>query len=132
MKFTAKQYAQALFDSLESTHGKDHDLVLDNFVAILAANNDLKLFPEISDEFHKFELKKRDIQLVEVTSARTLSKENEHQIIEKLNTIVKGNVELKKKIDEKLIGGVVIRMEDQVIDVSTKNTLEQLKNNLTE
>jgi F0F1-type ATP synthase delta subunit len=70
MKFSAKQYAQALYDSLEGTDPKDIDLVLNNFVEVLAMNNDtLKMFPEIEEEFHKLELAKKGKKLAEVTSA---------------------------------------------------------------
>ncbi len=132
MKFDAKQYAQALFDSLEGTDPKDVDLVLNNFVEVLALNNDTKLFPQIEEEFHKLELAKKGAKLAEVTTAHPLSKENERDIIQELNKIVKGDVEIKKKIDEKLIGGVVVRLDDQLIDASVKKQLEELKDELSE
>jgi len=52
-------------------------------------------------------------------------------ILQELNKLVKGHYELKKKIDEQLIGGVVIRIDDQMIDASIKNELEELKEELT-
>jgi F-type H+-transporting ATPase subunit delta len=132
MRFSAKQYAMALVESLEGTAHKDQDKILDNFVQVLAENNDLRMFDEISGEFHKLELAKKGIKQVEVTSAAPLNHENEKAIIQELNKIVKGNLELKKKVDESLIGGVVIRMEDQMIDASVKNNLEQLRKDLTQ
>ncbi len=131
MKYSAKQYAQALMESLEDVAPKDEDLVINNFAALLAENNDLRLFEEISAEFHKLELAKKGIKQVEITSAHPLSKDNEEKILNELNKIVKGKVEVKKNVDEKLIGGVVIRMEDQMIDTSVKNQLEQLKEDLS-
>jgi F-type H+-transporting ATPase subunit delta len=132
MKFTAKQYAQALFESLQDTDPKHTDLILDNFVTALAENNDLRLFEEIAAEFHKLELNKKGIKQVEVTSAHPINKENEQQIIAELNKLVKGQLELKKKVDENLIGGVVIKFDDQMLDASVKNNLEQLKKDITE
>ena len=132
MKISSKQYALALFESLQSTQGNDQDLVLDNFAAVLSQNNDLKLFEEIAEEYHKLELKQKGVKLVEATTAHPLSQESEREIISQLNRLVGGKVELKKKIDENLIGGVVIRMEDELIDASVKGSLEQLKKNLAE
>ncbi len=129
MKFTAKQYALALFESLEST--KDHNQVLDNFVTVLAENSDLKRFEEIAEEFHKLELEKKGIKQVEITSAHPINKENEHAIIEQLNKLVKGDIELKKKVDENIIGGVVVRMDDKMLDASVKNNLDKLKRELS-
>jgi F-type H+-transporting ATPase subunit delta len=131
MKFSPKQYAQALMDSLEETDPKHAELILDNFVSILAANNDLRMYDEIASEFHKIELKKKGIKQAEVISAKPISKENEQMILQELNKLVKGHYELKKKIDEQLIGGVVIRIDDQMIDASIKNELEELKEELT-
>lgn len=130
MKHSAKQYASALMEVIETTNSKDHDQVLDNFVKVLAENNDLRLFEQIEEEFHKLELAKKGIKQVEVTSAHPITKANEQQIIHELNKLVRGNLDLKKKVDEGLIGGVVIRMEDQIIDASVKNNLQQLENEL--
>jgi F-type H+-transporting ATPase subunit delta len=131
MKFSAKQYAEALMDSLSSTNPKDQDKVLDNFVKVLAENNDLKLYEEISSEFHKLELGKKGIKQVEVTTAHMTNHENDQAILKELNKLVDGKVELKKKVDERIIGGVIIRMEDQMLDASVKNNLDKLKKDLS-
>ena len=132
MKYSAKQYAQALLDSLHETDPKDTDKVLDNFVKVLAEKNDLRMFDDIASEFHKLELAKKGIKEVEITSAHPINHENEKEIIHELNKLVKGDFEVKKKIDEKLIGGVVIKVDDKMLDASVRNNLEQLKNNLAE
>ena len=131
MKYSAKQYAEALYDSLEGTDPKDVDLVLNNFVEILALNNDVKIFSDIETEFHKLELAKQGKKLAEVTSAHPLSRENEKHIMAELNRLVKGDVELKKRIDEKVLGGVMITINDQMIDATVKNELQELKKDLS-
>ena len=103
MKYSPKQYAQALMDSLESVGPKDQEKVLDNFAQILAENNDLRLFESIAEQYHKLELAKKGIKQLEVMSAHPISRENEQQIIEELNKLVKGKVEIKKTTDESLI-----------------------------
>lgn len=132
MKFTPAQYAQALFESLDGTDPKDIDLVLNNFVQALALNNDLHRFDEIEQEFHKLELAKKGKKLAEVTTAHPISKEAERDIIDELNKLVKGDVEIKKKIDENILGGVMIKMDDQLIDASVKSQLNKLKKDLSE
>ncbi len=118
-------------DSIESVGPKDQDKVLDNFAKILAENNDLRMYETIAEEFHRLELQKKGIKPVEVTTAHPLNQHNEKEIVDELNKLVSGKVEIKKKVDESLIGGVIIQMEDQIIDASVKNHLEQLKKNLT-
>src|SRR3989344_8641719 len=124
MKFSTKQYAQALRDAISDTDPKDLGKVLENFVAVLAENNDIRKFDEIASEFHKLEVTDKGLKLAEVTSAHQLSKQQEHEIIEQLNTIVGSKVELKKQVDDRLIGGLVIRVDDSLIDASVKNSLE--------
>lgn len=131
MKLSAKQYAKALYDTLQETNPKDQDTVLDNFVKALALNNDLRLFEEISNEFHRLELEKKGIKQAEVRSAHPLTKDNERQIIEELNKIVNAKVELKTQVDEKLVGGVMIKVDDLLIDASVKKSLQELKENLS-
>src|SRR3989338_8412889 len=130
MKFTAKQYAEALMDSITDTDPKHLDLVLDNFVQVLVDNSALRMFDEITEEFHKLELAKKGIKQVEITSVHPINQENEKEILHQLNKLVKGNLELKKKVDENIIGGVIVKIEDQMLDASVKNNLEQLRNEL--
>lgn len=130
MKYSPKQYAQTLLEVIENTAPKNTDKVLDNFVVLLAENGDLSKFEDISAEFHKAQLAKKGIKESVLTSAKPLSRNAQKSILDKLNGIVGGKVELKKEIDESLIGGVLIQMDDQVIDLSTKRTLEDLKKEL--
>lgn len=132
MKLTAKQYAQTLYESLQDTTAKDHDKILDNFAKALALNNDLEMMDEISSEYEKLDKAGKGIKIAEVTSATPLEKSTEKQIIEHLNGMVKGKVELRKKVDEKILGGVVIKMDDTLIDASVKKSLEELKTGLAE
>lgn len=130
MKFTAKQYAVALYEALESTKPSEVGKILDNFVKVLAENNDLKLAPQVIDEVHKLTLRRRGVKQVKVISAHELSKPNEQAIVETLNRFMASKVELKKQIDEQLVGGVVIEVDDLLIDGSLKNALDELKESL--
>jgi F-type H+-transporting ATPase subunit delta len=132
MKLTAKQYAQTLYESLQDTAVRDHDKILENFAKALALNNDTEMFDAISDEYDKLDKASKGIKIAEVTSATPLEKKVEKEIIEHLNGMIKGKVELKKKIDEKILGGVVIKMDDTLIDASVKKSLEELKTGLAE
>ena len=50
-KLTSAQYAQALYEAVHETNPKEHDLVMDRFVKILAQNGDLGKYDEIDAEF---------------------------------------------------------------------------------
>lgn len=132
MKLTARQYAKTLFEVLQDTAAKDHDTVLDNFSQTLAQNGHLKMFDDIALEYEKLEKESRGVKIANVTSASPLTPATEKEIVSKLNELVNGKVELRKQIDEKILGGVVIRLDDQLIDASVKHSLEELKKDLSQ
>jgi F-type H+-transporting ATPase subunit delta len=124
MKLTSQQYAQALFEAVSETAPQDHDKVLDNFVKILAQNGDLGKYEEIEAEFRKLKLLSQGIKEAEVTIAKEV--EMNSSLIHKLNEIIGNKVEIKKKVDESIIGGVVVRVDDTLIDASVRNQLDNL------
>jgi F-type H+-transporting ATPase subunit delta len=130
MKFSAIQYAQALFDSISDTDPKDHEKVINNFAQILSENNDIKLFEQISDEFERISLKHQGKKLAHVTSARPISQANHKQITDFLNQYLKTDVKIKEKIDGEVLGGVLIKVDDIQIDATVKNQLEDLKKHI--
>ncbi len=127
-KITSTQYATALFDAVSETAAHDHDKVLDNFVKILAQNGDLGKYDEIDAEFRKLKLESQGIKEAEVTVAKDV--EFNQTIITELNKAVTGKLEIKKKIDESIIGGVIVKVDDTLIDASVKTQLNNLNNQL--
>jgi len=128
MKITSTQYAQALFEAVAETSPKDHDAVLDNFVRILAQNGDLGKFEEIDAGFRKLKLASEGIKEAEVTVAKQI--EINSSMMQSLNEIIGNKVEIKKQIDESIIGGVVVRVDDTLIDASIKTQLNNLNKEL--
>lgn len=126
MKLTPKDYAKALFDSLSETSPKDHDLVMDNFVKILAQNGDLGKYEEIEAEYKRAEMEAKGIKEVNITFAQ----EHNTKILDELNKVINGKAEFKTKIDEGMVGGVVVRVDDTLIDASLKTQLANLNSEL--
>lgn len=128
MKLTSQQYAQALYDAVHETAPKDHDLVMDRFVQILAQNGDLNKHSEIEDEYKKLEMGAKGIKEAEVTVAREA--ELNHGIIDALNKIAGTKLELKTKVDEGIVGGVILKVDDTLLDASLKTQLNNLNKEL--
>ena len=128
MKFISQQYAQALYDAVHETNPKDHDVVLDNFVKILARNGDLGKHAEIEKEYKLLEMKEKGISEATVTVAKDV--EINSTIIAELNKVVGNKVEIKKQVDQGIIGGVVVRVDDTLINASVKTQLENLNQRL--
>lgn len=131
MKFNHRQYAQALHEALADTAPKDQDKVIENFIEILKAKGDLAEYEKIIAAYEAYDRELRGIVEVEVTTVEGSTKVNK-SLIDDLNKIVGKDIEVKQKVDSNLIGGVVIRAGDTLIDGSLKNQLDQLQKNLKE
>jgi F-type H+-transporting ATPase subunit delta len=131
MRYTAKQYAQALYEALSETKPAEHDLVIENFARVLQGNGDLGRFGEIELAYHEHEKNLRGVKTAEVSTARELTGTEEVKLLHSLNELLDTKVELKKKIDEGLLGGIVVRVDDKMIDGSIKRNLKDLRNNLS-
>ncbi len=128
MRYTHQQYAQALYESFTDTKPKDHNQIIENFILVLKKNGDLGEYEKIIAVFEDYDRSQKGVKEVEVTTAHEgkLSKE----VLTHLNKLVGKNIEIKRKVDENIIGGVVIKVDDTLIDGSTKRQLEDLENTL--
>ena len=68
---------------------------------------------------------------VTIVSAKTLHAATKETILEKLNVSIKGQFEINEVIDESLIGGFIVRMDDKEIDASVSSQFKNLKQRLT-
>lgn len=128
MRITSQQYAQALYDAVHQTKDGDHDLVLDNFVKILAQNGELSKYGEITEAYRILEMKEKGIANAQVTVAKDI--EINSGLMNQLNKIIGSKMEIKKTVDARIVGGVVVRVDDTLIDASVKTQLSNLNQNL--
>ena len=102
--------------------GRVDELTLD-FICILARRNRFRLLGLITDRYESLVDSHYGRKLVEVT----LAARPDEGRIEKLNAdiaeAVKSNVKLDIRIVPEIIGGIVIRTEDRVIDNSVRTAL---------
>jgi F-type H+-transporting ATPase subunit delta len=72
----------------------------------------------------------RGIVVAEVTTAEQLNDAELDFIRQKLEAMTGQKVELALKIDPDIIGGIIVRIGDQVIDGSVRNKLEKMRSRL--
>ena len=77
---------------------------------------------------NKNKSKRCHIPLQKATTAKPISNEIHQQLIDILSE--KGKVELKKKTDPRLLGGMIIRIGDMMIDNSIRRKLNILSDKL--
>lgn len=86
---------------------------------------------EISSEFQKQYREKKGIKIVEVTTTQPIT-EDQRANFKAIMASKATKVELIEKIDEKILGGFVLKMDDQQIDESVIAKLNKIKNKFTE
>ena len=98
------------------------------FVRELAQNKRLKTLPQVSALFDKFLAEQQRKQNVQVSSAYELSAAEKESLKKALAKKLGKEIALQSEVDKSLIGGVVIRAGDLVIDSSVRGKLQQLSN----
>lgn len=99
-----------------------------NFVRLMATNGRLSVLPEVFNLYMRFCAEKDAIASVEVISAAPLMATQLEKMTSALEKRLSRRVELVCKIDETLISGFIIRVDDIVIDNSIKGRLSRLSN----
>lgn len=130
MKITPKQYAKSLLEAVAENSGKEK-IYLDNFLKIIGANNDEKNLPRIIEEFKKISEAEFGVKEVAAISAIALSDEVKGQIIKKMENVFKAKIKLSEKVDPKILGGLILQVEDEVLDASVITALNKLKRSLS-
>ena len=97
-----------------------------NFVSILADNKRLALLPEISAQFELFKANQEKSVDVEVVSAFDLEEATAMRLAEVLGKKLEREVKVSTSTDRSLLGGVLIRAGDLVIDGSVRGRLNKL------
>ena len=101
-----------------------------NFIKLLVENQRLTLLPEITALFEVMRAEAEKSLDVVVTSAFELNEAQKQKISTAMKNRMGREVRLSCGIDRKLLGGVVIRAGDKVIDGSARTQLFELANTL--
>jgi F-type H+-transporting ATPase subunit delta len=98
-----------------------------HFLQLLAEKHRLPVLFRIRREFDELWAQEMRLLEVSVTSAVDLDEETVKGIGKKIEEQTKRRVELSSQVDPDLIGGLVIRVGNVVMDASVRNRLERLK-----
>lgn len=131
MRITTKQFALSLYEAVDGKSSREVKAAIKKFIELLAGKNQLGEADKIIAEFVKIWNNQRGIVEAEVASANGLAKE----IVKLLkNYIVKlsgaKEVKISEEIDKNILGGVVIKYNDKVLDGSLKTALVDLREKL--
>jgi F-type H+-transporting ATPase subunit delta len=97
-----------------------------NFVRVLAANERLGVLPEIVEVFEAQRNAHEGVLDARIASAYPLSQQQVDDVVATLEAKYGRKVKATVSVDGDLIGGITIRIGDEVIDTSVRGKLAQL------
>lgn len=120
--YTAEQMAETVIGVCGDALQEDGR----NFIQVLAGNKRLPLLPEILSLFEQYKANQEKSIEVEVRSAYDLGVETTQTLANVLSKKLEREVKVDSTLDQSLIGGVLIRAGDLVIDGSVRGRLNKL------
>jgi F-type H+-transporting ATPase subunit delta len=101
-----------------------------NLIGLMLRRGRIEELPRLAAEFRRLDNAQQGITLATVTSASPLSKDEIAAVAKRMEAITGGQVELEVQVDPSLLGGLVVRVGDRLIDGSVRSRLERLRNQL--
>jgi F-type H+-transporting ATPase subunit delta len=98
-----------------------------NFLKLLAERHRLPVLFRIRSDFDELWAEERKLLSVSVTSAVELDDKLVKDIGKRIEEQTGRDVELSSRVDPYVLGGLVVRVGNMVLDASVRNRLEQLR-----
>lgn len=115
---------------ITETFKNNIELYILNFFFLLIDQHYFHYVRLILKEFRRLCNEYQDINYGIIYSVVPLSKQQIHQIRFKIEKIINHKIEVINKIDKSLIGGIKVKVRNQVFDGSVKGQIDQLKQEL--
>ncbi len=97
------------------------------FIYILAENQRLELLPEVTEDFERRRAEEEKILDVELIAAIQLNDNEVQSFKDALSNRFEQDIELSQTVDPRILGGVVIRAGDSVLDHSLRGKLNKMQ-----
>ena len=121
-ELTTQQQASTLVDVCSEVLDEKSQ----NMVRLLAENRRLPLLPFIRDQYETLKLQLQQSVDVELVSASPLEQAQQDRLIQALSKKLDRSVNITVSLDKSLLGGVLIRAGDTIIDGSIRGRLTKL------
>jgi ATP synthase F1 delta subunit len=120
------------FTSREKKEGIDRVLVgadelIVNFLKVLVDNHRMPVIFRIRRQYEELWRDEHRLLEVEVTSAVKLDDEIVAQIKQRIESQTGRTVDLQRRVDDGILGGLVVRVSNMILDASIRNQLERLR-----
>ena len=102
-----------------------------NLVLLMVRRGRPRQILPMTEHFAELLRRERGIARAEVRSAIALSPKDEAEVVSRLRGMVGSDIELRVTVDPELIGGIAVRIGDQLYDGTVRSRLERLRARLT-
>jgi len=120
-----KQVAGKLFS------GKITSLSM-SFIDMMLTNKRETYLPHIARNFKSLFKKNQGILSAEITSSKPIDKSQSEKFRSLLKEVFKSEIELEENIRPEILGGFILRVEDEQFDASVSSELTKIKKQLLE
>lgn len=110
----------------QAVAGKASPVVL-RFLELLIDKKRFDLLPLVTLNFGKLVAEKHNVAKAHVRSAHPLSADAQQRLKEQLKNFAGKSIELEIKEDPELIGGLIVRLGDWVLDSSLRGQLRNMR-----
>ncbi len=107
--------------------GQGFDKIVRDFVGVVVANRRLSGLRGIVIAFAALVAEKRGVVVAQVETAHPLTELQEQQLRGRLIEAGYGNVNILKRVDPTLLGGMVVKIGARLYDTSLKSRLQRLQ-----
>ncbi len=125
-EITRKNTADLCCDVLSSGLDAGLDIEKENFIRLLAEYNRLPVLPDIARLFESYCAEHEKNMKVQVISAIELDDSYQQKLTTSLANRLKRQVVLQCEVDPDLLGGVIVKAGDVVMDGSVRGKLNRL------
>jgi len=101
-----------------------------NLIGLMLRRGRIEELPRLALEFRRLDNERQGITQATATSASPLTPDEVRVLTQRLEQHTGGRVELTVEVDPSLLGGLVVRVGDRLIDGSVRSRLERLRNQL--
>ena len=101
-----------------------------NLILLLVRRGRIEQLPRVAAEFGRRDDARNGLTHATATSAAPLGAEEVRAIASHLEQLTGGRVALETNVDPSILGGVVVRIGDRLIDGSVRGRLERLRGRL--
>ena len=112
---------------LKLTKKQSGSEMTNTFLKVISKNKRFASLTSIISQFININAQKRGDVLADITSADELSDKQKDDIKDHLRTILGNKLSLNFKVDNKIIGGLIIKIGSKMIDTSLANKINKLK-----